>query len=140
MTSCSAEGGTTRIGGMAGSDFIQADAGDDFVAWNDPIGDAVFGGTGNDILLGGNIAADTIDGGDGDDLIRAFATSPEDATAPDLLLGGSGNDVIIGGNAADTIEGGRLDDILTGNAGADTFFFEIPEFGVGNWCRHDHRL
>ncbi|MGY3620702.1 CHRD domain-containing protein [Bradyrhizobium sp. USDA 10063] len=115
--------GDDRIGGMAGRDIVQAGAGDDFIAWNDPTGDVVFGGRGNDTILGGNVAADEIHGGAGDDLIRAFATSPEDATASDKLFGDRGDDVVIGGNAADTIEGGRGNDFLTGNDGADVFVF-----------------
>ena len=116
--------GNDQIGGMAGRDVVRAGAGDDVIAWNDPTGDVVFGGRGNDTILGGNIAADEIHGGAGDDLIRAFATSPEAATASDRLFGGGGNDVVIGGNAADTIEGGRGDDFLTGNDGADVFIFK----------------
>ena len=115
--------GNDQIGGMAGRDIVRAGAGDDFIAWNDPTGDVVFGGGGNDTILGGNVAADEIHGGAGDDLIRAFATSPEDATAGDRLFGGQGNDVVIGGNAADVIDGGRGDDNLTGNDGADVFIF-----------------
>ena len=108
---------------MAGRDVVMAGAGDDFIAWNDPTGDVVFGGRGNDTILGGNVAADEIHGGAGDDLIRAFATSPESATASDRLFGDAGDDTVIGGNAADTIEGGRGDDFLTGNDGADVFIF-----------------
>jgi serralysin len=115
--------GNDQIGGMAGRDTVMAGAGDDFIAWNDPTGDVVFGGRGNDTILGGNVAADEIHGGAGDDLIRAFATSPESATASDRLFGDAGDDVVIGGNAADIIEGGRGDDILTGNDGADVFRF-----------------
>jgi Ca2+-binding RTX toxin-like protein len=113
--------GNDRIGGMAGMDTVHGGAGDDFIAWNDPTGDIVFGDSGNDTILGGNVAADVIDGGAGDDLIRAFATSPEAATASDTLFGGLGNDVIVGGNAADIIEGAGDDDFLTGNDGADIF-------------------
>ena len=64
----------------------------------------------------GNVAADEIH-------IRAFATSPESATASDRLFGDAGDDTMIGGNAADTIEGGRDDDFLTGNDGADVLIF-----------------
>ena len=115
--------GNDRIGGMAGRDVVRAGAGDDFIAWNDATGDVVFGGRGNDSILGGNVAADEIHGGAGDDLIRAFATSPEDATAGDRLFGGRGDDVVIGGNADDVIDGGRGNDFLAGNDGADVFIF-----------------
>jgi serralysin len=121
--------GNDRIGGMAGRDIVMAGAGDDFIAWNDPTGDVVFGGRGNDTILGGDIAADEIHGGAGDDLIRAFSTSPENATAGDRLFGDAGNDVVIGGNAADIIEGGRGNDILTGNDGADVFRFQANQIG-----------
>jgi serralysin len=121
--------GNDRIGGMAGRDVVMAGAGDDFIAWNDPTGDVVFGGRGNDTILGGNVAADEIHGGAGDDLIRAFATSPESATASDRLFGDAGDDTVIGGNAADTIEGGRGDDFLTGNDGADVFIFRDDRTG-----------
>jgi serralysin len=122
--------GNDQIGGMAGRDFVRAGAGDDFIAWNDPTGDVVFGGRGNDTILGGDVAADEIHGGAGDDLIRAFATSPEAASAGDRLFGGQGKDVVIGGNAADVIDGGRGDDFLTGNDGADVFIFRNN--GSGN--------
>jgi Ca2+-binding RTX toxin-like protein len=113
---------------MAGQDLVIAGAGDDDIQWNDPIGDTGWGEDGNDTIVGGDIAADTIFGGDGDDLIRAFTTSPENATAADSLVGGDGNDVVIGGNAADTIEGGDgLLDILTGNDGADAFIFRASD-------------
>jgi Ca2+-binding RTX toxin-like protein len=109
---------------MAGRDLVIAGAGDDDIQWNDAIGDEVLGEDGNDTIVGGDSAADTIFGGDGDDLIRAFTTSPENATAADFLVGGDGSDVVIGGNAADTIEGGAgLLDILTGNDGLDAFVF-----------------
>jgi serralysin len=121
--------GDDQIGGMAGRDVVQGGAGNDFIAWNDPTGDVVFGGRGNDTILGGNVAADEIHGGAGDDLIRAFATSPEDATASDRLFGDGGDDVVIGGNAADTIEGGRGNDSLTGNDGADVFVFRDNQTG-----------
>jgi serralysin len=121
--------GNDQIGGMAGRDIVRAGAGDDLISWNDLTGDVVFGGRGNDTILGGDAAADEIHGGAGDDLIRAFATSPERATAPDRLFGDAGNDVVIGGNAADIIEGGRGDDILTGNDGADVFRLLANQIG-----------
>jgi serralysin len=121
--------GNDRIGGMAGRDVVTAGDGDDFIAWNDPTGDVVFGDGGNDTILGGDIAADQIHGGAGDDLIRAFATSPENASASDTLFGDEGDDVVIGGNAADIIEGGPDDDILTGNDGPDFFIFEDNQPG-----------
>jgi Ca2+-binding RTX toxin-like protein len=121
--------GNDQIGGMAGRDVVMAGAGDDFIAWNDPTGDVVFGDGGNDTILGGNVAADEIHGGAGDDLIRAFATSPEAATASDRLFGDAGDDTVIGGNAADTIEGGRGNDFMTGNDGADVFIFRDNRTG-----------
>ena len=125
------EGGTGNdtVGGMAGRDVVHAGAGDDFIAWNDPTGDVVFGERGNDTIIGGDIAADVIDGGSGDDLIRAFATSANAATASDTLIGGRGNDIALGGDAADYLEGGSDNDILTGNDGADTFAFVASEPG-----------
>jgi serralysin len=124
------EGGTGNdtVGGMAGRDVVHAGKGDDFIAWNDPVGDVVFGKQGNDVILGGDIAADVIDGGAGDDFIRAFANANA-ATASDTLLGGRGNDILIGGDAADYIEGGRDVDILSGNDGADVFVFVAAEPG-----------
>jgi serralysin len=61
--------------------------------------------------------------------IRAFATSPESATASDRLFGDAGDDTMIGGNAADTIEGGRDDDFMTGNDGADVLIFRDNRTG-----------
>ncbi len=119
--------GNDNVGGMAGSDTVFGGSGDDTIAWNDPVGDDVSGDGGNDTIIGGNVAADTISGGDGDDLIRAFATDPEAATAPDELSGDGGDDVLLGGNAADTIEGGADDDTMTGNDGADVFVFRAAE-------------
>jgi serralysin len=121
--------GNDQIGGMAGRDVVMAGAGDDLIAWNDPTGDVVFGGRGNDTILGGDVAADEIHGGAGDDLIRAFATSPEAATASDRMFGDAGDDVVIGGNAADIIEGGLGNDTLTGNDGADVFTFRANQTG-----------
>jgi serralysin len=111
---------------MAGSDTVLG-GGDDFIAWNDPTGDLVFGGSGRDTIIGGNVAADTVFGGDGDDLIRAFATDASAATVPDDLSGGGGRDLIQGGDANDTIEGGAGADTLTGNRGADSFVVRADE-------------
>jgi Ca2+-binding RTX toxin-like protein len=114
---------------MAGSDTVFGGGGDDFVAWNDPDGDLVFGDRGEDTLLGGNVAADTIHGGDDNDLIRAFATSPEASTAADQLFGEEGDDVLLGGGANDTIVGGEGNDTMTGNDGADVFVLSAGEAG-----------
>ncbi|MBX9699813.1 MAG: CHRD domain-containing protein [Acetobacteraceae bacterium] len=136
--------GNDSVGGMAGRDTVHGGGGNDFIAWNDPTGDLVFGGAGDDTIIGGNIAADTISGGAGNDSIRAFATTPGDATAADILSGGANNDTIAGGNAADTIEGGTGEDNLTGNGGNDVFVFRdgqatgadvITDFTTGDVVR-----
>jgi Ca2+-binding RTX toxin-like protein len=117
--------GNDNIGGMAGSDTVLAGSGDDIIAWNDPIGDLVFGNQGNDTIIGGDVSADTSFGGEGDDLVQAFTTTPEAATAPDFLSGDDGNDVILGGAGDDTIQGGTGNDTMSGDGGNNTFLFNL---------------
>ncbi|HEY9345501.1 MAG TPA: hypothetical protein VIQ53_09305, partial [Inquilinus sp.] len=99
------------------------------IAWNDAVGDTVFGGSGNDRIIGSDTAADISHGGTGDDVVQAFTTTAAAATGADQLFGDDGNDMVIGGNAADRIEGGNGRDILTGNGGADHFVFHALESG-----------
>ena len=65
--------GNDNIGGMAGRDVVDAELGNDLIAWNDPTSDVPFGGDGADRILGRDVAADEIHGGVANDVIRVFA-------------------------------------------------------------------
>jgi Ca2+-binding RTX toxin-like protein len=116
---------------------VDAGPGDDIVRGS-PGNDSIAGGNGSD-LLGGGFGADTISGGEGFDQVtycdRSTGVSvsldgvPDDGAAAegdnaqaDLedVLGGSGNDVLTGNASANTLSGGAGNDVLRGGAGFDT--------------------
>lgn len=66
----------------------------------------------------GGAKGDTISGGDGDDTLRGWAYNGDAADA-DSLNGGRGNDVLSGLAGDDTLVGGKGDDRLTGGLGID---------------------
>jgi len=122
----SIDGGTgdDDIDGGAGGDTIRGKNGDDTVDGGAGE-DVIFGQAGDDVL-NGNGAIDIIDGGSGADEITGGGGN-------DVLEGGDGdfNDIISGGSGDDEISGGWFStpgddgtDVLTGGAGADTFFFD----------------
>ncbi|KUR70896.1 hypothetical protein AQZ52_13855 [Novosphingobium fuchskuhlense] len=137
--------GIENVVGGAGADTITGDAGANFLnggAGNDVIG----GGAGDDLLLGG-LGNDTLTGGAGIDtasyetataavtvnLVTGKATggAGSDTLAQiENVIGGAGNDVITGNAGANTLLGGAGNDrlisgggadILAGGKGADTF-------------------
>lgn len=79
----------------------------------------ISGGEGNDIIYGTE-SNDTILGKGGNDILFGLG-------GDDLLDGGLGSDVMNGGAGNDTLigyqSGQSADDTLTGDAGADTFYF-----------------
>lgn len=126
-----------EIRGGAGSDSVEAGAGDDLViggAGNDRIEagegtDSVDGGSGRDRIAGGG-GRDDIDGGKGADLIegggaRDFILGGDDADeirgdgGGDLVGGGAGDDAILGGAGKDQLSGEGGDDAIFGEGGAD---------------------
>lgn len=99
--------------GGDGNDFLVGGDGDD-VLWGEADDDRIYGNWGNDVLFGGD-GADTVHGGDG----------------RDVIFGGAGNDLINGGM------NGPEGDVLTGEAGDDTFYFWKWNSGV-NGSGVDH--
>ncbi|MGA0594091.1 calcium-binding protein [Enterovirga sp. CN4-39] len=108
--------GADTLVGLGGQDWLQGDAGADFI----------YGGTEDDVI-GGGADADWLLGEDGNDAIWG-----DDGN--DVISGGSGSDYIIGGIGYDLLYGGegndvfvvaRVDqeDIIFGEAGADTVYF-----------------
>ena len=84
--------------------------------------DVINGLGGNDVIKG-NDGDDTLDGGAGNDSLNG-------GRGNDTLFGGDGTDNLLGGDGDDVLSGGRgSNDVLTGNAGADTYRFSL---GDGN--------
>ena len=131
------DGDDTLVGGHWGHGTTSKGAGDDG-------NDTLYGGTGNDFLIGGNFDSKsnrTNDGEDGDDTLYG-------GDGDDTLVGGNwGNEVpwelyrmdgdkkIVEqsgiwpwrgdvGNGADTLVGGKGNDVLWGGGGADRFVFD----------------
>lgn len=101
---------------VGGNDYLSGGSGNDTL--DGGIGnDTLFGGDGNDALYGGNPARYVVYMGGG-----VFIGDN------DHLSGGNGNDTLYGGN--DYSSGGYGSDTLTGGAGADTFYFDYPDYGI----------
>lgn len=141
--------GDDVIDGEEGNDVVVGDAGND--ALSGGIGnDVLNGGAGSDQMRGGDgddtlyiDAADTsVSGGEGYDIVSVVGADAVifDAAAADVefVAGSSGNDVfsavgsamgvtIYGGEGDDQLTGGDGNDVLVGQAGADTVIG-----GIGN--------
>lgn len=125
------DNGDNTLDGGSGDDLINGGLGDDTIkggARNDILqgyygNDVLEGGGGRDILDGGH-GEDVLIGGDGDDLLitRADGREPDVYPDPDRDEG----------DPYDELTNGKLypdqpipaDDILTGGAGADTFYVQ----------------
>lgn len=116
--------GDDVLKGGLGEDYLYGDGGNDTLqAGNGSLHDSNYnyldGGAGNDTLYG-NDGDDDLRGGSGNDTLYGFAGN-------DALNGGSGRDILYGGNGDDSLNGGGDDetkDLLYGEAGRDTFFWE----------------
>ncbi|MBC6443664.1 MAG: hypothetical protein GDA53_11285 [Rhodobacteraceae bacterium] len=130
------EAGNDVLRGGQGDDDLDGGDGDDLLlgGWGD---DTLHGDTGsrdrysgNDELYGGH-GDDHLDGGKGNDTLRGQAG--DDRLRVDngrnFLHGGKGDDRLYGGKGSDTLNGGRGDDLMFGYQGADTFVFNIADFG-----------
>ena len=124
------------IDGAGGNDMIDGGAGDDHLmgSWGDDElqggygDDHLEGGAGNDVLDGGR-GSDWLEGGAGDDLLIAWSDAGEDRAGqlvlgePTRELGGSIDPVTL--KLVDWTDQALVaDDILTGGAGRDHFYFE----------------
>jgi serralysin len=98
---------------------------------------AIFPGTPSPDVIAGTPDQDVITGRGGNDLLFGFGGRDRifgDADNDDLF-GGDGPDELFGGIGNDDLFGQGQVDLLTGNAGADTFHFEATSdsgVGVGN--------
>ncbi|MFE8583487.1 cadherin domain-containing protein [Sphingomonas sp. NCPPB 2930] len=118
--------GIEEVHGSAFDDVLKGSAGDDVLV----------GGTGDDMLVGG-LGADVLDGGDGFDTadysdasagVNVYLdgrASTGEAMGDRLIniervLGGRYDDLLVGNAGANDLAGGGGDDVLVGGAGADT--------------------
>lgn len=120
----SGEGGNDTIDGGAGDDTLDGGAGNDTVmgGYGD---DTVSGGAGNDILSGGH-GEDTLIGGDGDDRLESRADAREPVIAQDFDRSDDPDyEVDFDARMVYPSQANLpSDDVLTGGAGADEFFFQ----------------
>jgi Ca2+-binding RTX toxin-like protein len=144
--------GIDTIHGGNGNDSIDAGTGND-VVFGEAGNDSLYGGTGDDQLSGGDgndvligaAGADAMDGGAGSDTASYVGSAAgvtvslatglgtggdaqgDTLTGIENLYGSDHNDVLTGDAGANTLSGGIADDILTGGLGADTL-----KGGAGN--------
>jgi len=116
-----------RVFGSGHDDDITGDAGANYLRGFFG-SDTLTGGDGNDFLQGDD-GADTLDGGAGVD--SAYYASARTALTIDLGNSLNNTGEAIGDTyiSIENVFGGRFNDILRGDAGADTFVFEV---GTGN--------
>ncbi len=114
-------GGNDTVWGGDGNDKLEVREGND-EAHGGNGSDTLIGFEGNDTLYGdagsdsitGEYGNDVLYGGDGNDLLDG---GWNDQYGSDTIYGGAGNDKIQGG------KGDMANDVLSGGAGADTFYF-----------------
>jgi Ca2+-binding RTX toxin-like protein len=121
--------GNDNLNGEGGKSFINGEDGDDLISGSHSNDDTINGGDGEDFILAGN-GDNVISGGADNDHITC-------GTGNDFVSGGAGNDIVDGGGGRDTlqgdngldflsvsegnggaggiVQGGRGDDIITGN-------------------------
>jgi Ca2+-binding RTX toxin-like protein len=115
--------GVDLINGNGGVDTIRGNAGND----------QLIGGSGNDIISGG-YGNDFIDGGADNDLLEGEVGNDniEGGSGDDRLDGGDGNDVLSGGEGIDQITGGNGNDVLNGGYGREGLYFNTYDFLRGD--------
>ncbi|MDQ1816478.1 calcium-binding protein [Massilia sp. CCM 9210] len=115
----SGNGGSDRMWGYAGDDYIISNEPDD----DTPAGwDTLFGFDGNDTLISGR-GSDVLNGHLGNDLLDGGAGN-------DDLKGELGNDTLQGGAGHDTLNDYEGKDVLMGGAGADFLYSERGGSGM----------
>ncbi len=148
--------GDDIIEGHAGDDVLHGNEGDDTLYGDladdvTTIGnDQLFGGAGDDLLFGGR-GIDTYNGGDGRDRV-SFALEDygvvasleenqvkinslrETFTSIEGVVGSRFNDILTGDADANSLEGGKGNDVLAGGRGLDTYYYSL---GDGNDVIYD---
>ncbi|MFM1815726.1 MAG: hypothetical protein RLZ98_2421 [Pseudomonadota bacterium] len=120
----SGEGGDDTIDGGAGNDVLDGGQGNDTIqgGYGD---DTVSGGTGDDTIDGGH-GNDTLSGGDGNDRLVSRADAREPVIAQEFGPDDDPDNQIDPASRMlyPSQAGMPADDVLTGGAGADEFFFQ----------------
>jgi Ca2+-binding RTX toxin-like protein len=146
---------SANYGLSANVETLLLQGGADLQGYGNGLANSVYGNTGNNLLDGGG-AADTMYGGIGNDTYfvdnagdvvventgegtdAVFATVGQtlSANVETLVLQGAGNlsgtgnalaNSIFGNSGDNTLDGGGAADVLTGNAGNDTFVFHMGQ-------------
>jgi Ca2+-binding RTX toxin-like protein len=133
-------GGTT-----GGIDWLQGNAGNDFIQSFSNNNAILQGGSGVDALMGGGgsdqIFCDTSDfNGDGQidtmaQMIARGETAPSMAETGDLAQGGSGNDFLYGSDAQDGLFGNHGNDVIAGGGGDDIIYGDGDSFYIPDNAR-----
>lgn len=114
-----------KITGTDFDDIIYANGGNDTVHAGSG-NDIIYGGDGNDNLYGEE-GSDIIHGGAGDDWIVSDLDNAKDETWTHELYGDEGNDYLQGSIGKDILVGGTGNDNLSGNAGDDTYIYNLGD-------------
>ena len=114
-----------KITGTDFDDIIYANGGNDTVHAGSG-NDIIYGGDGNDNLYGEE-GSDTIHGGAGDDYIISDLDNAKDENWTHELYGDEGNDYLQGSIGKDILVGGTGNDNLSGNAGDDTYIYNLGD-------------